>query len=53
MINKNFNFEIIFIIGFIILIPLSSLIYPNLYGEDEISTFLVNIEVLDALKTLI
>lgn len=50
MINKNFNFEIIFIIGFIILIPLSSLIYPNLYGEDEISTFLVNIEVLDALK---
>ena len=47
--DKYLNFETILFISIVILIPLSSLFYPNLYGEDEVSTFFVNIELIEAI----
>lgn len=50
--DKYLNFEIILIISIVLLIPLSSLLYPELYGEDEVSTFLINVELLETIKNI-
>ena len=52
MINKYKSFHKFLILGLISLIPLSSLLNPQLMGEDEVLTFLVNIEILESLKNL-
>ena len=52
MINKYKSFHKFLILGLISIIPLSSLLNPQLMGEDEVLTFLVNIEILESLKNL-
>ena len=47
--DKNLNFDTILIVSIVLLIPLRSLLNPSLYGEDEVSTFLVNVELIEAI----
>ena len=52
MFHKYKNFQILLILVLIFFIPLSSVLNPQLIGEDEVLTFLVNVEIIESFKNL-
>ena len=49
---KNKNVDIIIIFGMVLIFPLTSVLSPYISGEDEVLTFLVNLEIIDALNRI-
>ena len=46
------DFLIIYAVALSIFVPLKFVLFPNLWGEDEVLTYLINIEIINSLKDL-
>ena len=46
------DFLIIYTVALSIFVPLKFVLFPNLFGEDEVLTYLINVEIINSLKDL-